>query len=116
MPNPKRTKWIPGPLRKAGLVVLFALLTVVLYVVLNFLLVDDLHSYSRVMLQEYYNQADQVDTIFVGSSHCYRSFDPELVDAALGTHSFNLGTSQQLPDGSYWLVREAAANSPLRTV
>ncbi|MDD6649861.1 MAG: hypothetical protein PUE87_07790 [Subdoligranulum variabile] len=116
MPHPKRTKWIPGPLRKAGMVVLFALLTVVLYVVLNFLLVDDLHSYSRVMLQEYYNQADQVDTIFVGSSHCYRSFDPELVDAALGTHSFNLGTSQQLPDGSYWLVREAAANSPLRTV
>ena len=116
MPNPKRTKWIPGPLRKAGLVVLFALLTVVLYVVLNFLLVDDLHSYSRVMLQEYYNQADQVDTIFVGSSHCYRSFDPELVDAALGTHSFNLGTSQQLPDGSYWMVREARDNRQLRQV
>lgn len=77
---------------------------------------DDLHAYSRVTLGEYYAQADAVDTVFVGSSHSYRSFDPDTIDPILGSHSFNLGTSQQQPDGSYWLIREAAANSPLKTV
>lgn len=94
MPNPKQVKMMAGPLRKAGLFVLFAAITAALCAALNFLLVDDLHAYSRVMLNEYYAQADEVNTIFVGSSHCYRSFDPDLVDSTLGTHSFNLGTSQ----------------------
>ena len=67
-------------------------------------------------LGEYYAQADAVDTVFVGSSHSYRSFDSDTIDPILGSHSFNLGTSQQQPDGSYWLIREAAANSPLKTV
>ena len=62
-----------------------------------FLLVDDIHSYSRVMLQELYADAGNIDTLFLGSSHCYRSVDPAQVDAALGTHSFNAGSSQQLP-------------------
>ncbi len=112
-PKPSR---IPGPLHKAGLFVLFAAITAALCLLLNFLLVDDLHAYSRVTLREYYAQADAVDTVFVGSSHSYRSFDPDTIDPILGSHSFNLGTSQQQPDGSYWLIREAAANSPLKTV
>ena len=72
-PKPSR---IPGPLHKAGLFVLFAAITAALCLLLNFLLVDDLHAYSRVTLGEYYAQADAVDTVFVGSSHSYRSFDP----------------------------------------
>ena len=71
------------------------------------LLVDDLHAYSRVTLGEYYAQADAVDTAICGFSHSYRSFDPDTIDPILGSHSFNLGTSQQ-QDGSYWLIREAA--------
>lgn len=38
------------------------------------------------------------------------------MDAALGTHSFNAGSSQQLPDGSYYMLKEAAAQNPLKTV
>lgn len=111
-PNSKQAG-IPG---KVCLALLFAALTAGLCLLLNFLLVDDIHSYSRVMLEEYYAESETVDTVFVGSSHCYRSIDPRLVDEALGTHSFNLGTSQQLPDGSYYLIREAGENSPLKTV
>ena len=87
---------IPGPLHKAGLFVLFAAITAALCLLLNFLLVDDLHAYSRVTLGEYYAQADAVDTVFVGSSHSYRSFDPDTIDPILGSRSFNLGTSQLL--------------------
>lgn len=92
------------------------LLTAALLAAADFLLVDDVHSYSRVMLQELYADAGNIDTLFLGSSHCYRSVDPAQVDAALGTHSFNAGSSQQMPDGSYYMLKEAAAQNPLKTV
>lgn len=103
-------------LRKCGALVLFLLLTAALLKAVDFLLVDDVHSYSRVMLQELYAQSGQIDTLFLGSSHCYRSVDPAVVDETLGTHSFNAGSSQQLPDGSYYMLREAAEQNPIKTV
>lgn len=78
-------------LQKAAAAALFMLLTAALLAAADFLLVDDVHSYSRVMLQELYADAGNIDTLFLGSSHCYRSVDPAQVDAALGTHSFNAG-------------------------
>ena len=102
--------------RKLAAVALFAALTLAVLAAANFLLVDDVHSYSRAMLQELYADAGKVDTLFLGSSHCYRSVDPAQVDAALGTYSFNAGSSQQLPDGSYYMLREAAAQNTLHTV
>ena len=103
-------------LQKAAAAALFVLLTAALLAAADFLLVDDVHSYSRVMLQELYADAGNIDTLFLGSSHCYRSVDPAQVDAALGTHSFNAGSSQQLPDGSYYMLKEAVAQNPLKTV
>ena len=103
-------------LRKLSAVLLFAALTLAVLAAANFLLVDDVHSYSRAMLQELYADAGKIDTLFLGSSHCYRSVDPNAVDAALGTYSFNAGSSQQLPDGSYYMLREAAAQNQLKTV
>lgn len=103
-------------LQKAAAAALFVLLTAALLAAADFLLVDDVHSYSRVMLQELYADAGNIDTLFLGSSHCYRSVDPAQVDAALGTHSFNAGSSQQMPDGSYYMLKEAAAQNPLKTV
>ena len=100
-------------LRKGALGAAFLLLTALVLTAARFLLVDDVHSYSRVMLQELYGQAGQIDTLFLGSSHCYRSVDPSVVDETLGTHSFNAGSSQQLPDGSYTMLREAAAQNSL---
>lgn len=103
-------------LRKGAAVLGFLLLTVVLLRAVDFLLVDDVHSYSRVMLQELYAEAGQIDTLFLGSSHCYRSVDPAAVDERLDTHSFNAGSSQQLPDGSYAMLQEAASQNELKTV
>ena len=110
-PNPRR-----GLLARAGRALLFLAITAVLCGVFRFLLVDDVHAYTRVMLEELYAQAGQVDTLFLGSCHCYRAFGPAAVDKALGTHSFNAGSSQQLPDGSYYLLREAASINQLDTV
>ena len=41
-------------LRKLSAVLLFAALTLAVLAAANFLLVDDVHSYSRAMLQELY--------------------------------------------------------------
>ena len=43
------------------------------------------------------------DVLFVGSSHCYRSFDTRLIDSS-GIRSFNLGSSNQTPRQTYALL------------
>ena len=53
-------------LRKLGAVLLFAALTLAVLAAANFLLVDDVHSYSRAMLQELYADAGKIDTLFLG--------------------------------------------------
>lgn len=111
-PTAPKRRW----LRRLAGALAFAALTAVLCLGLNFLLVDDIHAYTRVMLGELYAQSGQIDTLFLGASHCYRSFDPQAIDAQLGTNSFVAGTSQQLPDGSWYLLQEAAAENDLDTV
>ena len=50
-------------LRKLSAVLLFAALTLAVLAAANFLLVDDVHSYSRAMLQELYADAGKIDTL-----------------------------------------------------
>ena len=55
------------------------------------------------------NEADSLcmgnspNLLFVGSSHCYRTFDTRVYDAA-GYKSFNLGSSNQTPSQTYALL------------
>lgn len=95
---------------------LFVLLTLAIGKGLDFALTDDVHSYSRIMLEELYAAEGTIDTLFLGSSHSYRSFDPALADALLGVSSFNAGSSQQLPDGSYHMLEETKKGNELETV
>ncbi len=48
---------------------------------------------------------DDLDILFVGSSHCYRSFDPRLF-AQAGLKTFNIGSTGQTPLNSYYLLRK----------
>ena len=52
-------------------------------------------SFLRAKLSEI-DKFHDVDILFVGSSHAYRSFDPRLFSAA-GFKTFNLGSSAQTP-------------------
>ena len=45
-----------------------------------------------------------VDILFLGSSHCYRTFDTRTYEAA-GYHCFNLGSSNQTPVQTYVLLQ-----------
>ena len=45
-----------------------------------------------------------IDLLFLGSSHTYRTFDPRFFDQ-FGWESFNLGSKAQSPLNTYYLVR-----------
>ena len=65
-------------------------------VLLSFML-EPARGASEMMWAGYYAQ-EEIDTIFVGSSLCQGTFDPEIFDERLGTKSYNMGTpSQALP-------------------
>lgn len=49
---------------------------------------------------------NSLDMLFIGSSHSYCTFDPEIFDEALGTSSFQMGTPFQHPDTTYFSLME----------
>lgn len=56
-----------------------------------------------------------IDLLFIGSSHCYRTFDTRLFDSA-GYQSFNLGSSNQTPKQTYALLGRYLRNLHPRLV
>lgn len=56
--------------------------------------------------KEFKNSEQQFDMIFMGSSHCYHSFNPFIVDSILGIQSYNMGTPYQKPLESYYMLKD----------
>lgn len=77
----------------------------------RYILVDDTSSYTRLMMHEFYNSEKNIDILFLGSSHTYRSLVPQIADEIFGAYTFNGGTSSQALDGSLAILEEAAANN-----
>lgn len=102
--------------RKLGFGLAFVLLSVLICNLINWVLFDNIHSYSRHMLYEMYNSPENIDTVFLGSSHCYTGVDPFQVSEQLGVNAFSCGSSQQNLGGSYYMLREAAQYHSLKTV
>ena len=84
----------------------FVMIIILCLNILHWLVVDDTRSYTRLMMHEFYSQ-DQIDILFVGSSHCYGALDPEVTDPIFGLNTFNVGSSEQGLDASFALIREA---------
>jgi hypothetical protein len=79
---------------------------------LRYISVDDSSSYTRLTMHEFYNQ-ENIDILFMGASHCYRGFDTNVTDEMLGCNTFNLGSSSQLLDTTYLLMREAVETNDI---
>lgn len=94
---------------------LFCSLLVGIGKLFRYLLVDDTASYTRITFHEMYEQ-DNIDVLFVGSSHCDRSFIPEIFDEKLGLNTFNGGTSAQHLDSSYLVIKEAAKYNDIKHI
>lgn len=64
--------------------------------------------HPRTRWNEFHNlKTNSVDLIFLGSSHCYRTFDPVVYDSVLNLNSFNLGSAIQTPLTSLFVLKEA---------
>lgn len=83
---------------------------------LSYILIDDSSSYTRLTFHEFYTQQENIDTLYVGSSHCFRAINPQIMDEKTGKNNFNAGTSCQYLDGSYAIIQEAVKNNELERV
>ena len=93
-------------LKKFVLAAGFAVLFLLCGIGFRYLLIDDTQSYTRLMMHEFYDQ-DNIDILFVGSSHCYAALDPAVTDEYFNANTFNAGSSLQAQDASLALIREA---------
>lgn len=96
--------------------ILFFLLMCGINEFFRYLLIDDTNSYTRIMMHELYHQEENIDVLFLGSSHCYRSLNPQITDALFDTNTFNAGSSLQGLDGTYALLKEAGKYNDLKKV
>lgn len=82
----------------------------------NYILVDDYNQYTRLTFHELFDTDENVDVLFLGSSHCMRSIDPEMASQALGMKVFNGGTAAQYNDASYEILYAASQRHELKKV
>lgn len=75
---------------------------------LNYMFVgDDANFFERIVWHDFYEETDNIDNLFLGSSHVYCNIDPSLLDELNGQNNFNLSTGSQNFMGSYYALKEA---------
>jgi hypothetical protein len=62
-----------------------------------------------------FDRSDRYDVVFIGSSHAYRGYSPEIFRAA-GYHSYNLGSSAQSPLNSYYILKNYLSRGNTRLI
>ncbi len=91
-----------------------AILFAIICRVLNYIYVTD-SAWERIMFHSYYEQ-DNIDNIFLGSSHVYCGVNPFMLDDINGDNNFNMSTSGQRWDDTYYLLKKAANDNRLKHV
>lgn len=96
--------------------ILFLLLLFGMNRLMRYLLNNDASSYTRLAFHEMNTQEENIDVLFLGSSHCFRSVDPSITDGLLDANTFNGGSALQSWDGSYAILAEAGRKNDLQRV
>ncbi|WP_250277480.1 hypothetical protein [[Clostridium] colinum] len=66
-----------------------------------------INGFNKKRFEDFYNLSpNSLDMVFLGSSHSYCTFDPEIFDNKLGINSFQMGMPLQHPDSAYYTLRE----------
>lgn len=95
---------------------LFLLLLFGVNRLMRYLICDDSDSYTRLAFHEMRTQEENIDVLFLGSSHCFRSVDVGITDEMFDANTFNSGSALQSWDGSYAILKEAARKNDLQRV
>lgn len=103
-------------MKRIFLAVIFTVLFLCCGYAFKYMLVDDTGSFTRIMMHELYNQEENIDVLFVGSSHSYRSVDTSITDEIFGKNTFNAGSSSQFMDASEAIIREALTENDIETI
>ncbi len=66
-----------------------------------------INGFNKKRFEDFYSlPKNSLDMVFLGSSHSYCTFDPEIFDNKLNTNSFQLGMPLQHPDSTYYTLKE----------
>lgn len=68
-----------------------------------------------ILFDSYYKQ-ENIDNLFVGSSHVYCDVDPRLLDDINGKNNFNMASAGQRWDSNYYLLKDAIENHDIENV
>lgn len=108
--------WVHSFISHSKRAALFAAVVIGATSLMNYLYVDDTDEFSRYMLHELYGQEQNIDRLYIGSSHVFSDIDPLILDEINGENNFNLSTGTQQLITSYYLLREADKKHDLRHV
>ena len=93
--------------RKIKSIVWFFLILTAVDVVMYTLVVDDTGIPGRYILHHFYARKDNIDTLFLGTSHTMYGIDPDIYEEITGNKAYNCGTNWQYINGSFALLKEA---------
>lgn len=82
---------------------------------LNYLYWEE-NGWRRILWHNYYKQTENIDYVYLGSSHVYCDLNPEILDEKNGKNNFNLSTQSQRLIESYYLLKEADRDNKIEKV
>jgi len=69
--------------------------------------IENNYFFPKLRWDDFYKlDKNSLDLVYLGSSHCYKGFDPKIIDQITGLNSFNLGSSSQSQATSYFVLKE----------
>ncbi|MGN1319158.1 MAG: hypothetical protein ACI4VF_09095 [Lachnospirales bacterium] len=78
---------------------------------------NKINNYNVSRWNEFYSlEKNTIDMVYLGSSHSYCTFDPEIVDKILGTKGYQLGMPLQHYDSTYYTLKEVLNYQKPKTV
>lgn len=83
--------------------------------ILTYILIDNSEDEVRYAIEYLYEQ-ENIETLFLGSSHVLFGYDPRILDEKLGENTYLATTPVQKIDGSYYLLKEVLKKNNIKKV
>ena len=96
-------------------IVVGLLLLIFICLRLDYMYVPD-EAYHRVLFHSFYDEKENIDNVFLGSSHVYCDINPSILNKINGENNFNMSTPGQRWDNTYFLLKEVAERNKLKHV
>ncbi len=99
--------WVRSFISRFKKLLVFGITVIVIIKGMNYLFVDDTDEFARTMMRDFYEEEENIDRLYLGSSHVFCDIDPAVLDDINGDHNFNMASGNQQLITSYHLLVEA---------